>query len=431
MIRGDVLYLLLKKEEMKKIRKTKSVRAQRFKRDGYACERGLSLIELAIVMTIASLLMAGLLQTYRIYQRQAQNDFTDARWREARSAIAVYFLEHGAYPCPSHRDLADDHPDYGKSFCPGVGVMAMGECTAGDGFCRVQGREIVGGDPESGGVLIGGLPFKDLRTSLNLSRRNTVDGWGRQFTYAVTERQTNSDTYENGQGAISVFIRRPSSSGTGYTEEEVVAMDQDMNPIPGTEGHVTAVLLSHGADGRGAFTSNGSLYAPCDAARYDGENCNNTGRFNMSLEPVFGGGVHHFDDIVSHSFTVSGGEWTTSTADTLSIYSRQSGNIGIGTDGPGSQFPLDVVGNIKADTNLRTNMLCDEGNNDCFDVDRIGGSGMPCGNTMEVMVGIANGEAVCMVPPLVGVLPNQECDPDEFIVGFESTGEIKCALPPL
>src|SRR5690606_18073036 len=106
--------------------------------------------------------------------------------------------------CPEHRPAA-------------FGFWPVPTCD--DGLCRVEGQRVVEsqlvdtnsdgivdsevvlspGDPgyathhNLSAVLVGGVPFKELNTVLNLSRQNVFDGWGRQFTYAVTERLTRQE----------------------------------------------------------------------------------------------------------------------------------------------------------------------------------------------------------------------------------------------
>jgi len=60
---------------------------------------------------------------------------------------------------------------------PGVPPAGINSCL--NGVCRAPGSS-------GQTILIGGVPFSSLR----LPALAAVDGWSRQFTYAVTESQT-------------------------------------------------------------------------------------------------------------------------------------------------------------------------------------------------------------------------------------------------
>ncbi len=413
-------------------------------------QHGFSLVELAVVMAIVGLLMAGMLQTYRVHKHRAEIEATNGRMGEASSALMLHLFSNKRLPCPAKRALPQDDDFYGRESCPGRTAMEPNFIALGDpcvdGLCRVPGQRVSdefgnasGGatDTNLSAVLIGGLPFKELNTALNLSRQNVFDGWGRQFTYAVTERLTrpesSGDGYHSNAGTIGLRIWKPSGTA-GEEHDPTKDIPQERTDPPNTQ---TAVLLSHGADGMGAYTSNGNLVFPCatgaDTMR-DSENCNDDSLFVMVDGNLISRkkNQYHYDDIVKDKFKPESFHWQSSTVNTDNIRTTLASFVGIGEDDP--QAVIDVAGNIRigdstTNADLRVNNLCNQADTDCFDPNLIGGSGMIC-PLGQVLVGIANGSPNCQYTGLSNVNPNQDCSPD-FVIGFETDGDVICGSPSL
>ncbi|MBL1147017.1 MAG: type II secretion system protein [Pseudomonadota bacterium] len=421
---------------------------------------GFSLIELAVLMAIVGVIMAGLLQTYRVHARASEINNTKGRLNEISSAMQIYYYKNRRLPCPAYRTKAQDDPLYGHRACPEFrpGEMDFWPIpTCVEGLCRVAGQRSIdhnGADNASGthqnfsAVLIGSVPFKELNTVLNLSRQNVFDGWGRQYTYAVTERLTREEGDANGGYGLTL-----GTVGLNIWSPKAGDEDDPTQDIPGTvpnpPGSHTALVISHGQDGMGAYTSNGVLVKPCasgaDTMR-DSENCDDDSQFSMVTT---GGrytlmsrqaGPYHFDDIVLYQFSANTSSWQTSDVNPDNILTNPAYNaIGIGEESP--QANIDVAGNILLDDDagtqtgrLRTDQLCNTttgfGAGDCFDPHLIGGTGMGCTLPGQVMVGIANGAPICQYAAMQGVNPGT-CPSGEFITGFNASGDIICAPPGL
>ncbi|TNE32513.1 MAG: type II secretion system protein [Alphaproteobacteria bacterium] len=421
---------------------------------------GFSLIELAVLMAIVGLIMAGMLQTYRVHSRASEINNTKGRLNELSSAMQIYYFRNRKLPCPAYRGVPQDDTEYGQEACPEFrtgfpGFWAVPTCN--NGLCRVAGQRSIdhnGADNVSAthqnfsAVLVGSVPFKELNTVLNLSRQNVFDGWGRQFTYAVTERLTRPEGDANGGygitlGTIGLGIWSPLAGAEADPAQDIYGT------IPNPPGSHTALILSHGQDAMGAYTSNGVMVKPCasgaDVMR-DSENCDDDSQFSMVTT---GGqytlmsrksGTYHFDDILLIKFNANSSSWQTSDVNPDNIMTSPAYNaIGIGEESP--QANIDVSGNIFLDNDggtqtgrLRADQLCNTttgaGAGDCFDPHLIGGTGMGCTLPGQVMVGIANGAPICQYASMQGVNPGT-CSSGEFIVGFDASGDIICAPPGL
>lgn len=392
---------------------------------------GFSLIELAILSLVVGLVLSSVIQNYNNYSRKRNLEDTEARLNEISSAVMLYLAENNEYPCPSIPGLLQSDPGYGHGFCPS-GTLALDTCTA-EGFCRARGARDVGGavtwnnsdpdeanhfwevapdgDDENDAVLIGGVPFKDMNISLNLSTQDTSDGWGRQFTYVVTEALTDQATYDERLGTISVQAQ----SGAELTTPS---------------GAKNVVIMTHGKDGKGAYSSDGRLIAPCAGVARDVENCDGDATFTVMTDGTrfhLADNADYYDDIVIHLLWKTSSLWTQSSTDPDDIYNRNTGNIGIGVEDPTEK--MDVDGNVLVDKG-RADQFCDVNGNNCFDPQIIAGSGISCGSN-RAMVGIVNNDVVCADLALTGVLPNQNCPAGEYIVGFTAGGFIDCQTPPL
>jgi len=166
-------------------------------------QRGFTLIELAIVMFIVSLLIGGMLLPLSAQQDIRYNGDTQNALGEIREALIGYAASHSAtdgkpyLPCP---DIDDD----------GAENRTVNACTAQEGR----------------------IPWVDL----GLGR---IDAWNNRYRYRVTPAFSNSAT-----GFILT------STGTLRVCTESTCATSVATTVP-------AVIASHGKNGAGAFNSAG------------------------------------------------------------------------------------------------------------------------------------------------------------------------------
>ncbi len=417
-----------------------------------AKSEGFTLIEMALVIIISGLLLAAGLESYKVYNNDQARKTTLENIQTVNSAIALFHAVYDRYPCPADITLPLGDPDYGRETnCDPRPVNPVaGTCF--EGVCRADGRDADNDATTEDTILIGGVPLVTLQDAdlvltgiqnvwLGLSSREILDGYGRKLTYAVTERLVTEPTFNETLGAIKIEDE--------YGESLV-------NP----EGSVHYVVVSHGDNGRGAYSEGGQLVGnDCTASglplplpappgppvssgnTIEYENCNNDDLFVSALRATVEGNSYN-DDIVNFQMFVGNDLWSYVPGNPDvpgSIYNLNPGNVGIGVIDPDSK--LEVIGDIQADEVL-AGEICDSTGNDCFPSSIIGGTGNPvqdtdplteeligkkgmeCDGANKAMTGIANGRPICE-----SVLPDTiigTCPPGKFMIGVSSLGNVVC-----
>ena len=371
-------------------------------------ESGFSLVELALVMAFAGIVLASTLQAYTIYSKKRVWDDTDTNLRVLNDAMAKFHNDHDRYPCPTDPSLPETDVNFGKEVCPPTGAPAVGACAGG--ICRAGGRD-ADGDTAPDPILIGSIPF----ITMGVAAKVTLDGYDRKITYAVTEGLTSAATFDTRNGALEVFDAK-----LGLSAFRDPATNAE---FPWT-GHL--VLLSHGNDGKGGYTTAG-VRRNCTAGAADTENCDNDGYFVRSGWGLVPGSAAFYDDIIQYRVSEISSLWSYVPGGTDSIYNKNPGFIGIGTDTPTQR--LDVNGNVKA-VDVLAGQLCDAAGTNCFPTEAIAGSAdiIKC-PTNRAMTGIRNSAAECdaMPVPVVGITPGTCADPaNPYVIGIAADGSIIC-----
>lgn len=210
-------------------------------------QTGFSLVEMAIVLVIIAILLAGLLPTISGQMEQQRRTETRKQMDEIRAALIGYAASQTPPRLP----------------CPARPTLATGTAGAGVADCTII--------PTRTGV----LPWVTLGTS-------ETDAWGRRFTYAVASSVVGGDFATSftlsSTGNLSVLS---SSSGNCLTF-----------PLTGCVGNnIPAVIISHGPNGFGAYTQQGTkLQNSTDI----GEQTNYAGGINFVSQDT----TPTFDDLV-------------------------------------------------------------------------------------------------------------------------------------
>lgn len=340
---------------------------------------GFSLIEVAFVMVVLSVLLLPMLHLYRMEIKNQNLKKNTVSIQTASAALSKYVLLHGFYPVPATPGDAQGSASFGHSATEPM--SGWPDCHVGttpaNVVCETDHSSYLNRD-----ILIGTLPFVEL----NVPYTSVLDAQRNVLTYAVTKNLTDVATY--------------SESGGG-----IIVLDRDGNAVhSGTANRSHFVVLTHGLDSRGAFSQSGLLVATCgnNGNSNDFENCDRDGTFRSNLIPgtidtmIFDAASNqHFDDYVDEKNSSASGIWSyvpdTSGTD-LSIRDRMGGNVAAGDcDGHFPCIPvsrLDIYGRsgstltpaVRADS-IKTDRICYRGNTSgdsansgawsC--VDRIGG----------------------------------------------------------
>lgn len=212
-------------------------------------QQGFSLTELSIVLLIISLMMGSILVLVTGKTQDMQLNETNATLKAVNEALAAYVAENRSLLCPS--DI----------------TAAVNTAAFGIGNCSYQ---------------TGGVPTKTLQ----LPDEYAFDAWNRRITYRVVSSCANADG----------FVSTSTCPGsTGLT----------VNNAAGTATTTTAayVLVSHGANGYGAWPHNGGTQISYTSASAN-EQKNATGGSNsvfVQMSPIITSDTTTtFDDIVSY-----------------------------------------------------------------------------------------------------------------------------------
>ncbi|MCB9983481.1 MAG: type II secretion system protein [Rhodospirillales bacterium] len=402
-------------------------------------QHGFTLVELSIVLIIFGLVMSSVMLGLKKYMRDLSVNRTMESITETERALFVFQLQLEKYPCPADPTLAPGDPMYGKADCGNINLITA------------TGRD-VDGDGNGEQVLIGTVPFQTFldpnddgdtsdAVSENFVAKHGMDGWGNKLTYAVTTALTDAvpDDFNHEAGAI--FI-----------------VDENNTNLLNTPGIAHAVIISHGADSKGAWTEGGKYADDCvdivDADAVDKangttlpldeiENCDH--EEPLVADAIFLKAIHnqnnnnYNDDYVRFIVSNVTNLWaytnvlffnngTDDTDDDFQI--NQVGNtnggfIGIGEESPQVQFHL--LGDVQA-YEIHAENLCDEAGNDCMPSEIIAGevADMKC-PAGHVVTKIEKNRVFCA--DAFADTPYTPCPPGEFLVGISNvTGPI-CIIP--
>lgn len=174
-------------------------------------EKGFSLVEMAIVLAIVALLLAGLLPTISGQIEQQRRTETRKQLEEIRAALIGYAASQATPSLP----------------CPAKPTLVSGAAGAGVADCTI------------GPIRTGVLPWVTLGTS-------ETDAWGRRFTYTVAKSAT-------GDFATSFTL-----TSTGNLNVYSISTGSCITNTGCLAGNIPAVIVSHGVNGAGAYTPQGT-----------------------------------------------------------------------------------------------------------------------------------------------------------------------------
>ncbi len=217
-----------------------------------AAQRGFTLIELAIVITVSSLLLVGFTHLYDTLRLQQALKITRQRMEVVQQRLDDYADTKERLPCP---------------LPPGSSSLAKEP----DACSKAELK------PEERDVAIGIVPV----AALGLTPQEALDGWGNMFTYAVSAKLTK----EKGMRGVE-----PPAGIIGLVNA------YGDNALPAADSG-RYVIISHGPHGLGSFTATGARI-PCPGKTLSAKNCRAQGVFvtapwNSHPGPFF------FDNIVT------------------------------------------------------------------------------------------------------------------------------------
>lgn len=356
--------------------------------------KGFSTLELSIVLIIFGMVMGAVLTTLSFYNKQKSVTDTAEAFDVSTSAVVTFQGNNGRYPCPAAPQAARGTANYGREQ-----VNGAGNCITGNG---VVVASTPGLDQDGNGiddrVFIGALPFATMLDPDNnpltddgvqevpLTDKSSYDGYNQKLTYAVSENLTRITTYNDSYGAINVvdensntLVReREDDNNNGVLD---AGEDDNNNGILDAAQFAHFVIVSHGENGRGSYTSNGTqvdfcpptlpvAIAPQVATSVNEiENCDGDSRFLSGLKQDRDHSLN--DDTTKFAINQTSGLWTFVQGATDRIRNTNPGNVGMGTNFPRER--LEVNGDLRSQ-GTQAISYCDTAGANCLPPAVLGGT---------------------------------------------------------
>jgi len=186
---------------------------------------GFTLIEIAMVLFIIVLLLAGLVPTITSQMEQQRANETRKKMSEIKEALIGYALRTGTLPCPARENIATGQAN------AGVAINCANTLA----------------NPQYGVV-----PWVTLGTS-------ETDGWGNRFTYRVTYDFTDSVASNTNGGCTPSPAPTQATFGLCSNGNMTIKSASTFATPPGVNiaTSIPAVIISHGKNGAGAYTMEG------------------------------------------------------------------------------------------------------------------------------------------------------------------------------
>jgi prepilin-type N-terminal cleavage/methylation domain-containing protein len=229
--------------------------------------RGFTLIEVAIVMVIGSILLTTATALLLTYTKKTQISTTQKRLAAIDEALQLYLHLNGRYPCVADPAAALDSATFGREYttCSSAPAAAGGR----------DGRD----------VRIGAVPVR----TLNLPDDFAADAWGGRFTMAMTAALASpAGTYSRDEGGIYIV--------TSADPYDLTDINDSVITPPGSAHYA---IVSHGPNGSGAWPVGGGGAPACPAGNLEEENCNGDAIFRQTLITGTADNAAQFDDMVA------------------------------------------------------------------------------------------------------------------------------------
>lgn len=247
-----------------------------------AAPRGFTLIEMAFVIAIVGLLMAMGVGLVKGFMLRTQAAASRANADLIKQNLLRFLASYNRLPCPALRTLASSSSAAGLE-------DSSASC----------GTTVVGATQMAAGV----VPWR----TLGLPLEDVQDGYGRMYSYfvAIPATTTTSATVSTMKGVMTVHSAAPPVLGlqaASYPTGNQLnsCMNTAVPPAGGDDGNgcnmrAVVVLISHGANGYGAYLPTGSRVTMPTSTSESANTDNDTAFVNA--EPSAASGSE-FDDLV-------------------------------------------------------------------------------------------------------------------------------------
>lgn len=216
---------------------------------------GFTLIELSIVLVVLGLMIGGIMSVINQENRRSKQVDLKTKMDAIEKALGTFVKKNSRLPCPADGTYAITVAQFGKE----GGTAGIGTCSNGATYDGNGNRTADTTPPTANFKLSntagGVVPVR----ALGLPDEYAFDPWGGRFTYAVDVRMT----------ATSSFSTYTQIDATGsFTINDGSGNARITNAI--------AVVLSHGANGHGAYQLSGTRKTAGSTNANEQTNCHCT-----------------------------------------------------------------------------------------------------------------------------------------------------------
>ena len=144
-------------------------------------ERGFTLVEVAVVVTIVAFLLASLMFTFSAQVDQRNIDETRRRIEQARELVLSFAIVNGRLPCPARWTSSVSNSGGLESFCPSAATSSTSTCVGAETTTKPT-------SPEHGtcsNFYDGYLPAASIGYTPSDQSGYALDAWGNRIRYAV------------------------------------------------------------------------------------------------------------------------------------------------------------------------------------------------------------------------------------------------------
>jgi prepilin-type N-terminal cleavage/methylation domain-containing protein len=212
-------------------------------------QSGFTLVEMVVVITILGILMSMGLKIASGFQSKTALSVSYAKQTIIRDALTAYLLRNGRLPCPANPNIITGQED------------------GSNGSCNI-----------SNGI----IPFETLGRPIEFA----LDGWDRFYTYEVSAQNCGAQSEQNFvfRYEVNVTIQTSTTPMLTYHDgaEGCITVLSNRSGVSATRT-VASVIVSHGANGFGAYTLKGGRIDSSALASNPAEAANLIGAANNHI----------------------------------------------------------------------------------------------------------------------------------------------------
>lgn len=236
---------------------------------------GFTLIELAVVLFIVTLLIGGMLLPLSAQNEIRGRQETDRALATIRDALIGFAVVNGRLPCPAPATLATGALGVGlEATTAAAGTTATtGPCgctTATSGIASAGGTAC---DDSTPGDVTGVLPWATLGVP-------ETDFWGNRYTYRVTTRFGRLASGQTTFGCAPTS--NPTSAAFALCSAGNISVSTAVSGGTALASLLPAIVVSHGRNALGAYLPAGTQIAGVAAGSDEEENADGDAVFVSS-----------------------------------------------------------------------------------------------------------------------------------------------------